>query len=60
MPDTPPTIPADILAKFGGTVVPFEEFDGNVRRMLTVPAEDFPKEEDIPKKPRGRPRKPVE
>lgn len=52
-----PAIPADILEKFGKTTVPFEEFDGNVRRMLTVPAEDFPDEKDIPKLPRGRPRK---
>lgn len=49
-------IPADLLEKYGQEADP-AEFARNVRKIMSVPADAIPPESEMPKNPKGRPRK---
>ena len=48
-------IPSDILERFNDPVGPAESA-ATVRNIMSVPADEIPKEEEFLKNPKGRPR----
>ena len=56
MDKQPIVIPPDLLEKYGQEVDP-ATFAANVGKIMAVPADEIPKEEEFPKNPKGRPRK---
>ena len=56
MDKQPIVIPPDLLEKFNDPVDP-ATFAANVGKIMAVPTDQIPPEGELPKNPKGRPRK---